>query len=157
REQGHEVKIHIAQPLCADTLSGLIPHVADWREELGWVKAAGLEGCILFENVSNGRGVLQDSLRRDGFNVIGSSTYGERLETDRALAQSVLGELNLSTASVFEFTNSEDAQRHIETRPSRYVLKFNSPAGATYVGVSADGVDVKAVLSSGNLPASSGL
>ena len=68
--------------------------------------AAGSDGCILFENVGAGRGALQDRLRRDGFNVIGSSAYGARLENDRAYAQRVLAELGLSTADVFEFSDA---------------------------------------------------
>ncbi len=154
-EEGHEVKAYIGQPLCAQTLSGLIPRVADWRAELGWLRAAGDDGCILFENVGAGRGEQQDALRREGLNVIGSSAYGARLETDRAYAQRVLGELGLSTAAVSEFANADEACRHIEARPKRYVLKFNTANGATYVGRQADGGDVRAVLAACEIPASS--
>ena len=33
-EEGHEVKISIANPLCRDTLAGLVEQIADWRAEL---------------------------------------------------------------------------------------------------------------------------
>ena len=96
-EDGHDVKVFIGNTLCQDTLAGLIDRVPDWKAELDWVRAAGTDGCILFENVGAGRGELQDRLRRDGFNVIGSSAYGARLENDRAFAQRTLAELGFST------------------------------------------------------------
>ena len=86
-EEGHEVKVFIGHSMCRDTLCGLIDRVDDWRGELDWVGAAGGDGCILFENVGAGRGALQDRLRGEGYNVIGSSAYGARLENDRAYAQ----------------------------------------------------------------------
>src|SRR5829696_1617494 len=81
--EGNEVKVHIANPLCHGTLAGLVTRVADWKTELDWLSAAGREGMILFENVAERRGSLQDELRRDGFAVIGGSAYGDRLENDR--------------------------------------------------------------------------
>jgi phosphoribosylamine--glycine ligase len=89
---------------------------------------------------------LQDRLRREGFNVIGSSAYGARLENDRAYAQRILGELGLPTAPVFEFSEPEKASRFIEQRPARYVLKSNGPDAATFVGRHRDGSDVRALL-----------
>ena len=79
---GHQVKIYIAKPLCRDTLAGMVTHVADWRDELAWLREA--EGIVLFENAAEQRGALQDQLRRDGYHVIGGSAYGDRLENDRA-------------------------------------------------------------------------
>ena len=54
--KGTRSRSHIANPLCHGTLAGLVTHVADWRDELDWVRAAGEEGIILFENVAEQRG-----------------------------------------------------------------------------------------------------
>ena len=144
--EGHQVKVYIGNPLCRGTLAGLVSQVADWQPELQWVREAGRDGCILFENVGAGRGALQDRLRGEGLNVIGSSTYGARLENDRAYAQRILGELGLSTAAVFEFSQAEEARRFIDRRPGRYVVKSNGPNAATFVGRHRAGVDVSAIL-----------
>ena len=145
-EDGHDIKIYIGNPLCRGTLAGLVNQVGDWQSELDWVRAAGRDGCILFENVGAGRGELQDRLRDDGFNVIGSSGYGARLENDRAYAQRILGELGLPTAAVFEFAQVAEARRFIERRPARYVLKSNGSNAVTFIGRHPAGVDVSAVL-----------
>ena len=142
---GHEVKVHIASPLSRDTLAGLIERVPSWEAELDWVRAAA-QGCILFENVGAGRGALQDRLRQDGFNVIGSSDYGARLENDRAYAQTLLAELGLRTAEVKGFSDVKEARAHIARRAARYVLKANGPDAVSYVGRQADGEDVRQVL-----------
>jgi phosphoribosylamine--glycine ligase len=146
---GHEVKIFIGYPLCRDTLAGLIERVDDWQPELDWVRAAGPEGCILFENVGLGYGEIQDRLRRDGFNVIGGGSYGTRLETDRAYAQGVLADLDLKTAPVFEFFDADEAKRFIDKRPARYVLKSNGADVASFVGRDKAGADVRAALAAG--------
>ena len=88
-EDGDELETYIGYPLCRGTLAGLVNQVADWQTELQWLRAAGRDGGILSENVGAGRGELEDRLRNDGINVIGSSTYGARLEIDRAYAQRI--------------------------------------------------------------------
>lgn len=147
--EGHEVKVFISDELCHDVLSGMIVRVPDWQAELGWVRAAGDDGVVVFENVAEQRGAVQDDLRSQGFNVIGGSAFGDRLETDRAYGQRVLAELGLNVAPVHEFTNYEAAARHIDAEPGRYVLKFNDTdfeAADNYVGFAPDGADTKAVL-----------
>jgi phosphoribosylamine--glycine ligase len=153
---GHHVKVSIANPLCRGTLAGMVEQTPDWRTELDWVRGAGEQGVILFENVAGGRGETQDALRRDGFNVIGGSAYGDRLENDRAFAQTVLADLGLSIGRVWEFTDRRAGLRFLSEHPARYVLKFNGPVDSinNYVGRLGDGRDVAAFLA--RLPESTG-
>ena len=147
-EEGHEVKVSIANPLCRGTLAGMVEQVADWRSELPWLRAAGNDGVLLFENVAEQRGKLQDELRAEGFHVIGGSACGDRLENDRAHAQRVLAEMGLPTAGVWEFEHRSAALDFLRAHPDRYVLKFNGPDASVYnyVGRLADGRDVAAIL-----------
>jgi len=145
-EEGHDVKVFIDAPLCRCVLNGMIDKTDDWRSELHWVKDAGSDGIILFENVSYGS--LQDRLRRKGFNVVGGSAFGDRLEIDRAYAQNLLAELGLSVAATWRFWSQQDGLRFLRERPGRYVLKFDSPALAhrNYVSHRDDGRDISALL-----------
>ena len=147
--EGHDVKIAVSEPKAQGTLAGLVPRTDDWRSELPWLSGGPDEGAILFESVSEGFGALQDELRREGFTVIGGSTYGDRLENDRAFAQRVLAELGFPSGHVWEFDESERARAFIAQRPSRYVLKFSGAdhgSSDTYVGELPDGRDVSAML-----------
>lgn len=146
---GHEVKVFVKEPLAQGTMAGLVEHTSSWESELDWVRASGDQGIILFENVAQARGELQDRLRKDGFLVIGGSAYGDRLENDRAFAQRVLAGIGLQTAEVVEFSDVASASRFIEQHPARYVLKFNGPNFSSYdnyVGRLPDGADVRALL-----------
>jgi phosphoribosylamine---glycine ligase len=148
-EEGHEVKAAVTEPLAAGTLAGLVPHVSDWRDELGWVRDAGQDGIILFESVAEGSGTTQDALRRDGYRVVGGCAWGDRIENDRAYAQAVLAEDGFQVAPTWEFDDAAAADVFIRKNPARYVLKFNGPnfsSGENHVGLFDDGRDVRAVL-----------
>ena len=146
---GHEVRIAVTEPLCHGVLAGMVPRTDDWERELPWIREAGEDGVILFENVAKSRGALQDALRRDGFHVVGGSAYGDRLENDRGYAQGVLAGLGLPTARVATFEDLAEAGAYLDRHPGRHVLKFNGPgygAADTYIGRMPDGRDVRAVL-----------
>jgi phosphoribosylamine--glycine ligase len=148
-EDGHEVRVSIAEPLAHGTMAGIVTRVGDWRAELGWLREAGQDAIILFENVAKGRGAVQDELRADGFNVIGGSAFGDRLEKDRAYAQTVLAGIGLEIAGVWEFEAAEPALAFLNERPGRYVLKFSGEgfgASDNYIGRLADGHDVAAMV-----------
>src|ERR1700712_2776142 len=115
--EGHDVRVSVAEPLAQGTMAGLVPHTTNWESELGWIRSAGDDGIILFENVAKSRGELQDRLRRDGFNVIGGSAYGDRLANKRGYAQHVLAGIGLQTASVVEFNDVASASRFIDAQP----------------------------------------
>jgi phosphoribosylamine--glycine ligase len=146
---GHDVKISVSWEKAQGTLADMVPRTRDWRAELDWIREAGEDGIILFEAVSEGFGALQDSLRRDGFAVIGGSAFGDRLENDRAFAQQLLSDLGLQVAAAEEFSDAGAADAFIAARPGRYVLKFSGhgfESHDNYVGQLADGRDVRAVL-----------
>ncbi|MEA3001291.1 MAG: phosphoribosylamine---glycine ligase [Sphingomonadales bacterium] len=147
--EGHEVRIAVTEPLAEGTLAGLVPRARAWRAELDWVREVGAEGIILFEAVSEGFGALQDDLRRQGFNVIGGSAFGDRLENDRAFAQALLAQLGFPRGHIWEFSDGAAADAFLAANPGRYVLKFSGPdfeSSDNYVGQLEDGADVRAML-----------
>jgi phosphoribosylamine--glycine ligase len=146
---GHDVRVCTAEPLCHGTLAGLVSRSDDWRADLEWIRVVGTEGFLLFESVTRACGALQDALRRDGFQVIGGSAFGDRLENDRAFGQALLAEHGLATAPTFGFTRVTDGLDFIDRTPGRYVLKFDDGAfgsSENYVGEDAAGRDVRAIL-----------
>ena len=86
--RGHEVRMYVAIPEAHGIYAGMVERCADWRSELAWIREAGREGVIVFESAS--RGAEQDALRAQGYQVIGGSAYGDRLESDRTFGQSQL-------------------------------------------------------------------
>jgi phosphoribosylamine---glycine ligase len=141
--EGHEVKVTVSEPLARGTMAGLVPRASDWKQALDWV-GKGKGGVIVFEAV--GFGELQERLRRDGFNVIGGSLLGDRLENDRARAFDLLAKHGLKIAPVREFESAADGIAELEQRPRRCVFKMSASAGRTFVGTLPDGSDVAALL-----------
>lgn len=147
-QRGHAVRVFVEDPACADVHAGLLTFTADWQRELGWIREAGEDGVIVFESAVKGE--LQDALRRDGFQVIGGSALGDRLEADREFGQQVLRDAGLRTARSHRFTHFGDAQEFLRRRPGRYVLKFNGANSArtrNFIGAMDDGCDMVALLS----------
>jgi phosphoribosylamine--glycine ligase len=146
-DAGHEVRISIAEPLCHGTLSGMVSRTDDWKAELAWVREAGRDGVILFEDAFHGD--KQDDLRSEGYQVIGGCSWGDKLENDRKYAQDILSSLGMSIAPMNTFDSVADAQRFVECHPARYVLKFSGnefSAADNYIGQMDDGCDISAVL-----------
>ncbi|MBA3501663.1 MAG: phosphoribosylamine--glycine ligase [Myxococcota bacterium] len=144
QDEGHEVRVHIAEEGSHDVLGGLIAITPAWERELDWVRDDGL---VLFEEV--GRGALQDELRESGLRVLGGSALGDRLEQDRGFAQRVLMDMGLRTLGTNQFTSFADAIAFLEANPRRCVLKFNGSTMSSdmnYVGARPDAIDVLAVL-----------
>lgn len=79
--RGHEVRVFVRDPASHGMFAGMLTRTHDWQKELGWIREAGPEGLILFETAD--QGAQQDALRRDGFQVIGGSALGDRLEAER--------------------------------------------------------------------------
>jgi phosphoribosylamine---glycine ligase len=145
--EGHDVRVDVAEEGSQDVLAGLVGRCEDWERELPWIRDAGDQGLIVFEDA--GHGELQDRLRRDGFKVMGGSALGDRLEQDRAFGQATLRELGLQTLETITFDDFATAIAFVTANPRRYVLKFHGsdlPSDANYVGMRDDGRDVISVL-----------
>ena len=127
--------------LCRDILAGFVTRVEHWRDELAWVREAGDEGILLFENVG-GRGQVQDAcVAMDSMSSAAAPT-GSKLESDRAYAQTLLGKLGLSTATVYDFHDAGSAVEFLEHHPGAMLL--NSMAPDQLCRPLKDGRDVRA-------------
>ena len=147
-DAGHDVRVHMADENSHDVMEGMINFIPDWRESLGWIREAGDEGIVVFETATLGD--EQDSLRRQGYNVVGGSSLGDRLENDRKFGQQVLAQYGMKTAFSKEFSSFDDAIAFIRSEPRRYVFKLNGAnwlSARNYVGQMDDGRDVIALLS----------
>ena len=145
--QGHEVRVFVAHEASRDVYGGMLDFTPNWQAELGWLREAGDDGLALFESAT--RGQTQDALRQDGFQVIGGSALGDRLEAEREFGQEVLRGFGLHTAAIHGFTDYAAAIAFLHQRGGRYVLKFNgadSPRTRNYIGELADSADMLALL-----------
>ena len=146
-EAGHEVKVYVENPDYQDVYAGMLSFTPDWRSELKWIGKAEHDGIILFESAT--KGAIQDALRQDGYQVIGGSAFGDRLESDREYGQHIMQEMGLPIANTFKFTNYDVAINFIRQTKQRYVYKSNDvdcDRTRNYVGMVADGTDLIALL-----------
>lgn len=145
--RGHDVKVFVRDEASHGVYAGMLTRTSNWSRELGWVREAGDEGLILFETAD--QGAVQDQLRADGFQVIGGSALGDRLEGDREYGQSVLRQAGLCTARSHAFNSYPEALAFLAARRGRYVLKFNgthSPRTKNYIAQTSDSRDLAALL-----------
>jgi phosphoribosylamine---glycine ligase len=144
-QAGHDVKAYIGKPEWHGTLAGLIQRTDDWRKELDWIRNG--DGILIFEAADCGE--LQDSLRRDGFRVIGGCAMGDRMENDRDFGQSCMRQAGMTTAPCKDFTDFLTALAFIRQRPRRYVFKLSGlgyASSCNVVGEMEDGSDIAALL-----------
>jgi phosphoribosylamine--glycine ligase len=147
RAAGHEVRFYCRDFDEHGVMDGMLTRVDDYRTELDWIRNAGEDGVIVFETAEHG--ALQEELRRDGFQVIGGSALGDRLENDRAFGQSAMSEMGLQTARTHAFDDYERAMAFVRANPRRYVFKLDGSETASsrnYVGAAPDGSDIIALL-----------
>lgn len=145
--RGHGVRVCVRDPGYRDVYAGLLDIHDNWQQHLGWLREAGPGGVVLFEGAADG--ATQDALRREGFQVIGGSAFGDRLESDREFGQSALRAVGLRTAASHAFVDPAQAMEFVRRHPARYVLKYNGANALrtrNFVGAMDDGLDVVALL-----------
>ncbi|MDI6778071.1 MAG: hypothetical protein QMD77_02665 [Patescibacteria group bacterium] len=143
-QEGCEIKLYIEDASRKDCLDGMVPKTNNWKEELNWV---GKDGLIIFDDV--GYGKIQDDLRRDGYQVMGGSEGGDKLEKERAYAQKIMAACGIKTIPTHDFSSLGSAINFIKKNRDAWVVKQNKHASAlTYVGTMKDGSDALEVLES---------
>ena len=145
---GHDVRVHMSDENSRDVMEGMLRFTPDWRDELDWIRSAGDDGIIVFENATYGE--HQDELRRQGFHVVGGSALGDKLENERAFGQRILSEHGLNTACTREFQSFDEGIEFLKQLPGRYVFKLNGPNWSStrnYVGQMDNAADMIALLS----------
>ncbi len=143
---GHEVRVCVEDEACHDVLAGIVPRVPRFEDHLGWVREAGEDGLVLFEDVKHG--AVQDDLRREGFQVVGGSALGDRLENQRGFGQEALRAAGLRTVPSHGFADFEEAERFVLESAGRWVVKLEGgwASHRSYVGQLPGGEDVAAYL-----------
>lgn len=146
-EAGHAVKVYVENGDYQDIYAGMLSFTPDWHRELEWIRQAGRDGIILFESAA--KGAVQDALRQDGYQVIGGSAFGDKLENDREYGQQIMQEIGMPIANTFKFTDYDTAITFINQTSQRYVYKSNSTdcdRTRNYVGMMEDGSDLITLL-----------
>lgn len=146
KQEGNQVKLFICDEGQRQNFEGIVPKVDDWRKELKWVGKN--EGLIVFD--STGFGSEQDSLRKEGYSVVGGCEVGDRLEDDRQFGESVLSACGVETIPSKSFISLDAAIAFVKKRKGEWVVKQNGHVSKifNYVGQMNDGSDVIEVLKS---------
>ncbi len=147
-EAGNEVKVYVENADYHDVYAGMLTFTPDWRSELDWIRQEEREGIILFESAT--KGSIQDTLRQEGYQVIGGSAFGDMLEGNREYGQQIMQEMGMQIANTYKFTDYDTAITFIRKTKKRYVYKSNgadSERTRNYVGMTEDGSDLITLLS----------
>ncbi len=144
QSEGHEMRLYIAEEQLRGCYDGLVEKTTDWKADLSWV---GKDGLILFDDV--GFGGEQNKLRLEGYTVIGGSELAEKLECDRAYAQSMFKKAGLPCLETHDFETAAETISFVEQHPDTWVIKYSNGHWMktfAYLGEKPDGSDVVAVL-----------
>jgi phosphoribosylamine--glycine ligase len=139
QDEGHDVRMHCPDPRLKNCYRGIVPRSRDAATGIAWV---GKRGLIVFDGT--GHGAWQDELRRDGYQVIGGSAGGDRLEDDRAYAGRVMAADGIPVLPEQTFNDVDAASAFATTQPGPWVVKQNGHAdkALNYVGQLENGADV---------------
>lgn len=139
RDEGHDVRMHCPDPQLKTCYRGIVPRCRDAATGLTWVSKHGL---VLFDGT--GYGAWQDELRRDGYQVVGGSAEGDRLEDDRAHGSRVMAAAGIPVLPEETFGDVEVACAFATTQSGPWVVKQNGHAdkALNYVGQLESGTDV---------------
>lgn len=148
KQEGHEVRYFIGKEADKEVADGFVEKSTDWEKDAEWADVIVFDDIWVGDEI--GTGALAQQLRAKGKAVVGGTPETDLLEDDRGYAMEVLEKHGVSTLRHKEFTDFDEAIKHVQKERSAYVIK---PLGEVqnvkrllYVGHQADGGDVIEVL-----------
>src|SRR5665647_931585 len=142
KNEGCDVKLYIKDRSRRDCFDGMLEKISNWRKELGWV---GKDGLIVFDDV--GYGNIQDNLRKKGYQVVGGSEFGDKLELDRDYGHKIFSICDIKIVPTKSFNNIKNAISFVKRNKGKWVVKQNDHQSClNYVGQADDGSDVISTL-----------
>ena len=142
KEEGHEVKIYVADNDDADVYDGLLEKVEKWEDHIDWAD------LIIFDDT--GFGDIPEKLRKKGKLVVGGTVYTDRTEEDREFGQEEMKKFGMNILPNYNFSNFDEALEFLRKNPGRYVFKPNGKVAdeknLLTIGEEDDGKDMIEVL-----------
>ncbi len=125
QQEGHDVKIWIRDTETEKRGEGLVEHASD--NTFGEVIVADCTGA----------GPLLDHMRENGSKVVGGSSLADRLEADRAFAESVMADAGIRTPASRSFSDWDSAEEFLaeQHQKSRRSSKIVFKPGGKLSGV----------------------
>lgn len=120
RMEGNEVRMFIQNTAERDVADGVVEKSEDWERDKKWAD------IIIFDDTFFG--FRQNELREQGYQVIGGSDLGDRLELDRKFALKYFGKMDAKTPKTYDFEGFDEARRFLKGRKKRFIIKFEGTA-----------------------------
>lgn len=135
KEEGHAVRMSCTDSSLKHCYKGMVSRVRYPATDITWV---GKRGLIVFDNT--GHGAWQDELRRDGYQVVGGSAGGDRLEDDRAHAGRVMAAAGIPVLPEQPLDDVAEAVASATTHPGPWVVGTASKTqrwqdGKRFIGI----------------------
>jgi phosphoribosylamine---glycine ligase len=124
-DEDNDVRLWIRNKKCKEIADGLVEKVGD-LEDL--IKDASPDNDV-FVFDGSGNGTVADSLRKDGFGVIGGSMAADMLERDRSFGLSVMEQAGIDSPPTHRFTSFADGIAFAKQSKERLVYKPSKHLG----------------------------
>lgn len=140
QNEGASVQIYVKDPFFRKIMGGIVPHVNSVEDGL-----KNRPDFVLFD--TSGNGVLADKIKKDGFNVIGSSEFADRLELDRSYGAKVSKQYGIACPETVEFKNIEQALEYVKKNDKPLAIKVDNSDCIASSYVSKDKEDMLSYIS----------
>lgn len=136
QDEGEEVILYVPDKDYKAIGEGIVPKAENWHEYTGKGYIFVVDGC---ENAK-----LQDWLRSQGENVVGTNEVMTEYEEDRQKGQELFKKMGFKQPESQNFTDFDEATEYLKDNPQRLILKQNgdAPKHLNHMGKFEDGSDM---------------